>query len=106
MNSTMLSGMVIDDSELRILESGRELLNFNLRVDGAAGKDPIIRIGYFPGAGEPREFKAGRRVAVLGAIRHRGDQGGLFVAAWEVFVSLSEASQTVTPSEEKRCKNG
>ena len=80
-----LSGRIAGDSELRTIENGRQLLNFDVYVDGnKRGESPCVHCAYFPMNGDPRELKAGCRVLVVGALRHRRDAGGLFLAASEV----------------------
>lgn len=87
MNSVTISGTVAGDSELRRLDSGRELLNFDIHVDGnKPGESPCIRCALFPMNGDPRELKAGRRVLVSGALRHRRDYGRIFVAVSELVI--------------------
>jgi hypothetical protein len=84
MNNVKISGRVEGDSELRTLENGRKLLNFDVSVDGPKGKDPIIHIAYFPSNDRDlQSIESGRRVMVIGALRHRFDSR-LFVAAWSV----------------------
>jgi hypothetical protein len=81
MNRVTITGSVAGDSELRTLGSGRELLNFDVSVDGTKGKDPIVHVAYFPqGSGDVQKIEAGRRVMVVGALRHRMDSR-LFIAA-------------------------
>jgi hypothetical protein len=80
---------------LRTLANKRELLNFDVSVDGHRGEDPIVLVGYFPrGSGDVREIKSGRRVFVEGSLRHRMDSR-LFVAARTVqLLDASEENQS------------
>jgi|HubBroStandDraft_6_1064221.scaffolds.fasta_scaffold713409_1 hypothetical protein len=80
MNDVKISGTVAGNSELRKLDNGRELLNFDVCVDGPKGRDPIIHIAFFPRRGDVRRLESGRRVLVEGSLRHRFDSR-LFVAA-------------------------
>jgi hypothetical protein len=80
MNDVKISGTVAGNSELRKLDNGRELLNFDVCVDGPKGRDPIIHIAFFPRRGDVRRLESGRRVSVEGSLRHRFDSR-LFVAA-------------------------
>ena len=81
MNSVNLSGIAAGDSELRLIESGSELLIFDIIVDGhKRGTSPIVRCVHFVANDEAREIKGGQRVKVEGALRHRRDYHGLFVA--------------------------
>ncbi len=89
MNNVKISGTVAGDSELRALANGRELLNFDLSVDGPEGRDPIVHIAFFPRSGDVRKIESGRRVFVEGSLRHRFDSR-LFVAAR--IVSLIDAT--------------
>jgi len=91
-NSVSLSGTVLGDSEIRILDSGRELLNFELWVDGRKGKDPIVRVGFFPDGTRIRELRDGARVIVYGALRYRHDVRGLFVAAKSIHLVTAETA--------------
>jgi hypothetical protein len=91
MNVVTITGTVAGDSELRTITSGRELLNFDVSVDGRKGKDPIVHVAYFPqGNGDVQKIEAGRRVMVVGALRYRMDLR-LFVAARTVRL-LDEAA--------------
>ncbi|MGD1212156.1 MAG: hypothetical protein ABR973_12455 [Candidatus Acidiferrales bacterium] len=86
MNVVTLTGILAGDSELRRIESGRDLLNFDVYVEGRKGEDPCVHIAFFPRTdNDPREIKAGCRIMVVGAIRHRRDTG-LFVAASELLI--------------------
>ena len=80
MNVVRLSGAVAGDSELRKLDNDRELLDFDLLVDGMKGRNPIIHIAFFPRNGDLRKLENGRRVIVVGGLRHRFD-ARLFVRA-------------------------
>jgi hypothetical protein len=85
-NTVSISGYVAGDSELRALNGDRELLNFDVSVDGPKGRDPIVHVAYFPrGNGDVRKIEAGRRVFVEGSLRHRVDTR-LFIAARTVRV--------------------
>jgi len=90
MNSVTLTGIVCGNSELRRIESGRELLGFEIWVDGYKGKDPVVHVGYFPGENGIRELRDGARIIVRGALRHRRDAHGLFVAAKEIELETAE----------------
>jgi hypothetical protein len=85
MNKITISGTVACDSELRRIDSGRDLLNFDVSVDGPRGKDPIVHVAFFPRNGDPRKIESGRRVVVNGSLRHRMDTR-LFIAAHTIRV--------------------
>jgi hypothetical protein len=88
MNYVAASGTVLGDSDLRTLESGRELLNFDVWVDGRKGSDPLVHVGYFPKDGnDVRCITNGARVTVYGSLRHRVDRNGLFIAAREIVIA-------------------
>ena len=98
MNYVAASGRVLGDSELRTLDSGRELLNFDLWVDGREGADPLVHVGYFPkDTGDVRHIANGKRVVVYGSLRHRCDR--LFVAARELVIVTEESGDPIA----RRC---
>ena len=102
MNDVKISGTVAGNSELRKLDSGRELLNFDLCVDGPKGRDPIVHIAFFPRNGDIRKIEHGRRVFVEGSLRHRMDTR-LFIAARTVRL-LAGPSKECRNAEPQRCK--
>jgi len=60
MNTVTLTGRLAGDSELRSIESGRELLNLGVYVDGAKrGESSCIRCAFFPVHGDRRQIRAG-----------------------------------------------
>jgi hypothetical protein len=77
------------DSELRTVSSGRELLDFDLSIDGPKGRDPIVHVAFFPRNGDVRKLESGRRVFVEGSLRHRFDTR-VFVAARMVHLLTDE----------------
>jgi len=102
MNYVSLSGKLLGDSDLRVLESsGRSMLSFELSVDGEKGLDPVVHIAYFPKDGDVREIRDQTRVVVYGAIRHRCDHGGLFVAARELVIVTEELGEQSASASRK-----
>jgi hypothetical protein len=90
MNYVAVSGTALGASDLRTLESGRELLDFDLAIDGEKSRAPLVHVGYFPkGGGDVRCITNGTRVVVYGSLRHRFDRGGLFIAAREIVIAGS-----------------
>src|SRR5271167_174177 len=92
-NYVAVSGIVLGDSDLRRLESGRELLGFDLWVDGHAGADPVVHVAYFPKEGDVREIRDQTRCVCYGSLRHRRDHGGLFIAAREIVILAEESGK-------------
>lgn len=102
MNYVAISGKLLGDSDLRVLEStGRELLNFELWVDGDKGSDPVVHIAYFPKDGDVRKIRDQTRVVVYGTIRYRCDHGGLFVAARELVIVMEESGEQSASASRK-----
>ena len=94
MNQVRLSGVLRGNSELRVLESsGRQLLSFDMRVDGERGRDPIVHCAFFPDGNDLLQIADGTRVTVSGALRHRSDESRLFIAAHTVVLEKARRSQ-------------
>lgn len=91
MNAVTVTGVLAGDTELRTIESGRQLMNIEILVDGSCpGESPNVRCCYFPRNGDVREIKVGTRILVVGALRHRRDVGRLFIAVSELFIFPKE----------------
>lgn len=104
-NTVMLMGTAIGDSELRKISSERPVLYFDLYLDEAPGWEESagsyrIRCAFFAAPRDVPEIKSGDQVSVIGELRHRRDSS-LFVAVHQLSVSPKEdpCSPPATPEK-------
>jgi len=89
MNTCTITGFLCGPSEIRVTQTGRRILNFQVGIDDGG---PYVPIGRFLPEGETIELEAGERVEIEGSLKHH-PRKGFYVAARRIVILRAEHSQ-------------